>query len=129
MTNLENGGPSNRISVPSRVKRFQLCSKASRPDVEPTQWVTGVASLLGLKQAAGDADHTPPPGAEIKTEKNVYLHFFMFRSRLHGAIFSLISILASLRNCDHHLTSDSNRVPLKQIHTVSTTLMCTVVSD
>jgi hypothetical protein len=47
----------------------KLSTTASRMDLGPTQppiqWVAGTLSL-GVKQLEREADHSPPPSAEIK---------------------------------------------------------------
>jgi hypothetical protein len=56
-------------SIPGRSKRFFLYSTVSRPALEPTQppvqWVLQ-ALVPKIKQPGREADHSPPPAAEIK---------------------------------------------------------------
>jgi hypothetical protein len=40
-------------------------NKMNRPTQPPIQWVPGTLSL-GVKQMWREADHSPPPSAEVK---------------------------------------------------------------
>jgi hypothetical protein len=55
-----------------------LFTTASRPAPGPTQppiqWVAGALSL-GVKRSGREADHSPPPSAEVKGWVELYLHF------------------------------------------------------
>jgi hypothetical protein len=65
---LRAGRLRGRSSSPGRVKNF-LFSKSPRPALgstqPPIQWVAGVHSL-GVKRSGNEADHSPPPSAEVK---------------------------------------------------------------
>jgi hypothetical protein len=58
--------------------RIFLFTTASRPVLEPTQppiqWVPGSLSL-GVKRQGREADHSPPPSAEVKEYVELYLHY------------------------------------------------------
>jgi hypothetical protein len=43
------------------------------PTQPPTQWVSGTLSL-GVKRPGSEADHSPPPSAEVKECVKLYLH-------------------------------------------------------
>jgi hypothetical protein len=54
-----------------------LFATVSRPVLGPTQtpiqWVPG-ALTQGVKWPGGEADHSPPPSAEVKKCVKLYLH-------------------------------------------------------
>jgi hypothetical protein len=47
------------------------------------QWVPGALSL-GVKRPWREADHSPPPSAEVKVRVELYLHSTV----LHGVVLS-----------------------------------------
>jgi hypothetical protein len=47
--------------------------KALGPTQPPIQWVPGALSL-GVKRPGREADHSPPPSAEVKEGVDLYLH-------------------------------------------------------
>jgi hypothetical protein len=63
-----------------------LFDTMSRPALGPTQtaiqWVPGALSL-GVKHPGREADHSPPPSADVKERVEVYLHSL---TRLHGIV-------------------------------------------
>jgi hypothetical protein len=65
-----------------------LFTTASRTALGPTQppirWVPGALSL-GVKRPGREADHSPPPSAEVKECVELYLHSPI---RPHGVEFS-----------------------------------------
>jgi hypothetical protein len=70
---------------PRRGQRIFPLASVSRPALGPTQppvqWVPGFLSP-GVKVWPGrDADHSPPPSAEVENEKELYL---LSPKRLHG---------------------------------------------
>jgi len=75
-------------SSPSRVWKFTFFTTASRPAMGPTQphiqWVP-VALSLGVKWPGHEADHSPPPSAEVK---NAWICTSTPPIRLHGVVLS-----------------------------------------
>jgi hypothetical protein len=65
-----------------------LFTTASRTALGPTQpLIQGVkgALFLGVKRPGSEADHSPPPSAEVKECVELYLHSPI---RLHGVVLS-----------------------------------------
>jgi hypothetical protein len=65
-----------------------LFTTPSRPALEPTQpptpWVPGALSL-GFKRPGREADHSPPPSADVKMRGDIT----PLPNNLHGVVLSL----------------------------------------
>jgi hypothetical protein len=49
-------------------RNFSLTSRPARPGVHPASCTMGTGSFPGVRRPGRDADHLPPPSAEVEKE-------------------------------------------------------------
>jgi hypothetical protein len=64
------------VNEHTHVIRYLIMSDEAQFEFSSIQWVPGALSL-GIKQPGREADHSPPPSAEVKECVELYLHASM----------------------------------------------------